>query len=79
MMDRTTDGLEGVLHTWMTQGSALQTGKHTSAIWRLFSVLTAYHPESNGAVERLHRYLKDAIRARAAMATWSEELPFVIL
>ncbi len=40
---------------------------------------TAYHPESNGAVERLHRHLKDALRARAAAATWSEELPFVLL
>jgi hypothetical protein len=40
---------------------------------------TAYHPESNGAVERLHRRLKDALRPRAAAATWSEELPFVLL
>ncbi len=40
---------------------------------------TAYHPESNGAVEKLHRRLKDALRARAAVATWSEELPFVLL
>jgi hypothetical protein len=40
---------------------------------------TAYNPESNGAVERLHRNLKDALRARAAAATWSEELPFVLL
>jgi cleavage and polyadenylation specificity factor subunit 1 len=40
---------------------------------------TAYHPESNGAVERLHRHLKDALRARAAAATRSEELPFVHL
>jgi hypothetical protein len=40
---------------------------------------TAYHPESNGAVERLHRRLKDALRARATAATWSEELPFVLL
>jgi hypothetical protein len=39
---------------------------------------TAYHPESNGAVKRLHRCLKDALRARAAAATWSEELPFVL-
>jgi hypothetical protein len=39
---------------------------------------TAYHPELNGAVERLRR-LKDALRARAAAATWSEELPFVLL
>jgi transposase InsO family protein len=40
---------------------------------------TAYHPESNGAVERLHRRLKDALRAFAAAVTWSEELPFVLL
>jgi hypothetical protein len=40
---------------------------------------TAYHPESNGAVETLHRRLKDALRARDAAATWSEELPFVLL
>jgi cleavage and polyadenylation specificity factor subunit 1 len=41
---------------------------------------TAYHPESNGAVERLHYCLKDALRARAtALETWSEELPFVFL
>jgi hypothetical protein len=41
--------------------------------------MTAYHPESNGAVVRLHRCLKDALRARAAAATWAEELPFVRL
>jgi transposase InsO family protein len=40
---------------------------------------TAYHPESNGTVERLHRRLNDTLRARAAAATWSEELPFVLL
>jgi hypothetical protein len=39
----------------------------------------AYHPESNSAVERLHCRLKDALRARAAVATWSAELPFVLL
>jgi hypothetical protein len=39
----------------------------------------AYHPESNAAVERLHRCLKDVLRSRAAAATWSEELPFVLL
>jgi transposase InsO family protein len=39
----------------------------------------AYHPESNGAVSRLHHCLKDALRARAAAAIWSEKLPFVLL
>jgi hypothetical protein len=40
---------------------------------------TAYHPESNGAVERLHRRLKDALRARTTAATWAEEIPWVLL
>jgi hypothetical protein len=40
---------------------------------------TTYHPELNGAVERLHRCLKDALHALAAMATWFQELPFVLL
>jgi hypothetical protein len=40
---------------------------------------TAYHPVANGAVERLHRRLKDALRAHSATATWSEELPFELL
>jgi transposase InsO family protein len=40
---------------------------------------TAYHPESNGAVERLHRRLKDAQRARTTAATWAEEIPWVLL
>jgi hypothetical protein len=40
---------------------------------------TAYHPESNGAVERLHRRLKDALRERTAAANWAEEIPWVLL
>jgi hypothetical protein len=40
---------------------------------------TAYHPESNGAVERLHHRLKDTLRERAAAVTWTDELPFVLL
>jgi hypothetical protein len=46
----------------------------TSALWAgLCSLLniqhsstTAYHPQSNGLVERFHRRLKDALRSRAA-------------
>ncbi len=40
---------------------------------------TAHHPESNEAVERLHLRLKDALRVHAIVATWSGELPFVLL
>jgi hypothetical protein len=39
----------------------------------------AYHPESNGAVERFHCCHKDALRVHAAAATWADELPFVLL
>jgi transposase InsO family protein len=40
---------------------------------------TAYHPEANGAVKRLHRRLKDALHARVAAATWAKKLPWVLL
>jgi hypothetical protein len=40
---------------------------------------TAYHPESNGAVERLHCRRKDALCARTAMATCTEEIRRVLL
>lgn len=39
---------------------------------------TAYHPQANGLVERLHRTLKAAIVARGNVK-WSEELPIVLL
>ncbi len=51
-------------------------------LWEMLNILhnqtTAYHPESNGAVKGLHWHLKDALYVRAAAATWSEELPFVL-
>jgi transposase InsO family protein len=31
---------------------------------------TAFHPQANGMVERVHRQIKDALRARAAGAAW---------
>ena len=40
---------------------------------------TAYHPEANDAVERLHRRLKDALKARTAMANCSKEIHWVLL
>jgi hypothetical protein len=41
--------------------------------------ITAYHSKANGAIERFHCRLKDALRAYAAVATWAEELPRVLL
>jgi transposase InsO family protein len=54
-----------------------------SALCYLFNIshvqTTAYHPQANGAVERFHRRLKDALRARAAGADWHAHLPWVLL
>ena len=40
---------------------------------------TAYHPQSNGMVERFHWQLKAALRARCSGADWLEHLPWVML
>ncbi len=59
----------------------------TSAVWTSLCKLldikhtptTAYHPQSNGIVERFHRRLKDALRARTANTDWFIHLPLVML
>ncbi len=59
----------------------------TSQLWaalcKLLSInhvqTTAYHPQANGLVERMHRRLKDALRARSAAADWFHHLPWVML
>jgi hypothetical protein len=40
---------------------------------------TTFHPCSTGMVERAHRQLKDALRARQAANDWPEHLPWVLL
>ncbi len=59
----------------------------TSSLWAsLCEILsishittTAYHPQSNGLVERFHRRLKDSLRARLAGPDWISHLPWVLL
>jgi hypothetical protein len=40
---------------------------------------TAYHPEVNSADERLHPHLKNVLRVCTTVATWDEEIPWVLL
>ncbi|GFO32205.1 Pol polyprotein [Plakobranchus ocellatus] len=40
---------------------------------------TAYQPQSNGLVERLHRSLKAALKARLQGPNWADELPWILL
>ncbi len=40
---------------------------------------TAFHPCSNGMVDRCHRQLKEALRARSAANDWPDHLPWVLL
>ena len=59
----------------------------TSSLWAstcqqlgvAHNTTTAYHPQSNGMVERVHRHLKEGLKARGADADWPQHLPWVLL
>lgn len=40
---------------------------------------TAFHPQSNGMIERWHRSMKAALIARLSSESWVNELPTVLL
>ncbi len=81
------------LATWVARFGVPETvttdrgAQFTSASWASFcsglgsrhAMTTAYHPQANGLVERTHRQLKDALRARGAGVDWPAHLPWVLL
>jgi transposase InsO family protein len=40
-----------------------------------YAMTTAYHPQANCIIERVHRQLKDSLRARGACKDWPLHLP----
>lgn len=40
---------------------------------------TAYHPMSNGMIERFHRQIKGALKCRQQPDRWTEALPLILL
>jgi len=59
----------------------------TSELWKEVARLlgttlhhtTSFHPQANGLVERFHRHMKSALRARLNGPNWMDELPWVML
>jgi hypothetical protein len=49
----------------------------TSRLGVKTQLTSPYHPQANGAVERFHRRLKDALRARLAGSYWPAHLPWI--
>jgi hypothetical protein len=78
-----------LVFSWITHFGVLKTitsdcgPRFTSNVWsQLCEMLhlthrqtTAYHPESNGAVKRLHCRHKDALCVLNTAAIWAEEIP----
>ena len=63
-------GPQFVSDLWAAMSTLLGTSLHPT---------TAYHPQANGLVERMHRTLKGSLKARLTSPHWVDELPWVLL
>ena len=81
------------VHNWVArfgvpeQMTSDRGTQFVSELWTAMSKLlgtqlnptTAYRPQANGLIERLHRTLKASVKARLAGPNWIDELPWVLL
>jgi transposase InsO family protein len=89
----TADCVEAFLSGWISRFGvpAVVTSdrgvQFTSSVWSGLcqklginhKLTTAYHPQANGLVERFHRQLKEALRARLETGDWYSQLPWVMM
>jgi hypothetical protein len=77
------------LSVWSTGTGGNLFRQGPSILWPFWAVFckeigvkhtktTAYHPQCNGMVERFHRQLKAALRARSCGLNWFHHLPWVL-
>ena len=85
--------VQALLRTWVTRFGVPdhiisdRGAQFTGALWHELHHLlgihvhqtTSYHPQANGLVERFHRQLKGALRARLTGPEWMDHLPVVLL
>ena len=85
--------VKSLLHGWIARFGvpgdvvADRGAQFTSSLWRRlheqFGIqcnnTTAYHPQANGMIERVHRQLKAALMARQDQTDWMTHLPLVLL
>ena len=94
MTDASTDScVSALIEAWISRFGLPENitsdrgSVFTSTLWTQLAnrlgvsttTTTAYNPEANGIVERLHRTLKAALMSRCSSENWKRELPWVLL